>query len=215
MSTASTNTLDVSSLPSEAWDEASPLWWGNLLLIFIETTTIALLIAIYFYLRMNFGEWPPPKVDVFPVLYHPVPDLGAATINTILLAASCALMYWTDLRARALDKPRTLIGLVSMFAISIVNLICVRYELFASKFWWNDNAYASIVWVILIMQGIYILAGTLEFALMGTWIFTHELDEKHGLDVTLAGGYWYWVAATGVVLYFVVFWSPRWIGGAA
>ena len=46
-------------------------------------------------------------------------------------------------------------------------------------------------------------------------IIRHGIDEKHGLDVTLAGGYWYWVAATGVILYVVVFWSPRWIGGAA
>lgn len=212
---AARNVIDVSSLKESAFDEASPLWWGNLLLIFIETTTIALLIAIYYYLRMNFGEWPPPKVDVFPVLYHPVPDLGAATINTILLVASCALMYWTDMRARALDKPKTLLGLGAMFLISILNLICVRYELFASKFWWNDNAYASIVWAILIMQWIYIVAGTLEFVVMAAWIATHELDEKHALDVTLAGGYWYWVAATGVILYVVVFFSPRWIGGAA
>ena len=33
-------TLDVSHLPNTAWDEASPLWWGNLLLTFIETTTL-------------------------------------------------------------------------------------------------------------------------------------------------------------------------------
>ena len=46
-------TLDVSHLPNTAWDEASPLWWGNLLLTFIETTTLAIMLATYFYLRMN------------------------------------------------------------------------------------------------------------------------------------------------------------------
>jgi cytochrome c oxidase subunit III len=209
------NHLDVSTLPSEAFDEASPLWWGNLLLIFIETTTIALLIAIYYYLRMNFGEWPPPKVDVFPVLYHPVPDLGAATLNVLILAASCALMYWTDQRARELNRPKTLLGVVAMFIISIVSLILVRYELYAVKFWWNDNAYGSIVWAILIMQWVYVLAGTGEFLVMGAWIATKGLDEKHALDVTLAGGYWFWVSGTGVLLYFVVFWSPRWIGAGS
>ena len=206
--------IDVSSLDDSSFDEGSPLWWGNLLLIFIETTTVALLIAIYYYLRMNFGEWPPPKVDVFPVLYHPVPDLGAATLNTLLLVLSCAAMYWTDMAARRLDKPKTTLGLAIMFIVSLINVYLVWRELPATKFWWNDNAYASIVWAILIAQLFYIVAGTLEFAVMGAWVATHELDKKHGLDVTLAGGYWYWVAATGAIIYFVVFWSPRWIGAA-
>src|SRR3954463_11985423 len=100
MSDAPANVIDVSNLPDNAFDERSPLWWGNLLMIFIETTTVALLVAIYFYLRMNFGDWPPPKVDVFPPLYHPVPDLGAATVNTMLLLLSCLPMYWTDMVAR-------------------------------------------------------------------------------------------------------------------
>jgi heme/copper-type cytochrome/quinol oxidase subunit 3 len=204
------NVIDASRLPASAFDERAPLWWGNLLLIFIETTTLALLIAVYFYLRMNFGDWPPPKVDVFPVLYHPVPDLGAATANVILLLASCGMMYWTDLRARALDKPRVLLGLGAMLVISGLNMYLLVRELPATKFWWNDNAYGSIVWTILVTQMLYVAAGVLEFGVMGTWMLFHEIDEKHALDVTLAGGYWYWVAGTGAIIYLVVFWAPRW-----
>jgi hypothetical protein len=48
------DTLDVSSLPDSALDARSPVWWGNLLLICIETTTMVLLIACYFYIRRNF-----------------------------------------------------------------------------------------------------------------------------------------------------------------
>src|SRR5207248_1070724 len=59
--------LDVSDLPESGWDSNDPVWWGNLLAILIETTTIALLIASYFYLRRNFDEWPPPRIDEAPI----------------------------------------------------------------------------------------------------------------------------------------------------
>ena len=66
-------TLDVSHLPNYAWDERSPLWWGNLLLTLIESTTLLIMFASYFYIRMNYQEWPPPKVDVIPPIHRPVP----------------------------------------------------------------------------------------------------------------------------------------------
>jgi hypothetical protein len=44
---------------------------------------------------------------------------------------------------------------------------------------------------------------------MLAWLLTHPIDEKHAMDVTLAGGFWYWVAGTGAVLYVVLFWGPR------
>src|SRR5688572_23199621 len=110
--------IDVSKLPTSAFDEKAPLWWGNLLLVFIETTTVALMVACYYYLRMNYGEWPPPKVDVIPPLYHPVPDLGHATANAVLLLVSCLSMYWTDMAARRKDDAKTKLGLVLMFVRS-------------------------------------------------------------------------------------------------
>ncbi len=203
--------IDVSKLPTSAFDEKAPLWWGNLLLVFIETTTVALMVACYYYLRMNYGEWPPPKVDVIPPLYHPVPDLGHASANAVLLLLSCASMYWTDMAARRKDDAKTKLGLVLMFVVSAVSLWLVWNQFPATKFWWNDNAYASVVWTTLGLHLTYILAGAGEFAVMGAWMFTHKIDEKHALDVTLAGGYWYWVAGTGALLYAVIFWSPRWI----
>ena len=51
--------IDVSGLPNFGWDERSPVWWGNALLMFIESTTVAILLATYFYLRQNVHEWPP------------------------------------------------------------------------------------------------------------------------------------------------------------
>jgi len=45
--------LDVSGLPQSALDRRSLVWWGNTLLLVIETTMFALLVASYFYVIMN------------------------------------------------------------------------------------------------------------------------------------------------------------------
>src|SRR5213596_959082 len=84
--------IDVSKLPRQVMDHRSPIWWGNLLLLLIETTMFSLLVATYFYLRVvDFDQWPPPRVDRVPVLYHPVPALGVANANLLIILLSFAL----------------------------------------------------------------------------------------------------------------------------
>jgi hypothetical protein len=29
---------------------------------------------------------------------------------------------------------------------------------------------------------------------LAVWLLRHDIDEQRALDVTLAGGYWYWLA---------------------
>ena len=94
-------TIDVSHLPEEAFGERSPVWWGNTLMLLIESSTVAILLVTYFYLRMNFQQWPPPKIDAYPPIDHPVPDLGFSTLNVLLLLLSVPLMAWTHRAAFA------------------------------------------------------------------------------------------------------------------
>jgi cytochrome c oxidase subunit III len=202
-------TIDVSHLPDEVFGERSPVWWGNTLLLLIESSTMVILFVSYFYLRMNFQEWPPPKVDVIPPIQHPVPDLGVSTLNVLLILLSVPVMIWTHRAALRMDKRKILLGVGVMLAGSVIvsALRCAEFR--ATKFWWNDNAYASIVWTIIGMHLLYSLSGALEFLVMGLWIASHDLDEAHALDVTLAGIYWYWVAGTGVLVYVIVYWGGR------
>jgi cytochrome c oxidase subunit III len=201
--------IDVSALPDHAMDSRDPVWWGNTLMIFIETTTIALLVMAYFYLRRNFDEWPPPQVMTLPPIYHPVPDLPIPTIETIIFVLSCGLMYWTDLSARAKDNWRTRIGVAILFAIGIALTVLRFKEFHGLKFRWDENAYGSIIWTMIGMHLTYILAATLEFFILGLWLFTHPIDDKRALDVTLCGGYWYWVTGTWIVVYAVVYFGAR------
>ena len=203
--------LDVSGLPNSAMDSYSPVWWGNALLMIIESMTVLLLLTSYFYIRRNFSEWPPPQPRNIPSLFHPVPDLLIPTIELGIMLVSCLLMYWTDMAARREEAGRVTLGLVVMLAIGLA-LIALRFlelQSYHLKFRWDDNAYASVIWVILGTHLTYLIAGAAEFFIMLLWMIRHGLDPKHGLDVTLAGGYWYWATATWLVCYAVVYFGAR------
>src|SRR4051812_44716228 len=84
--------IDVSSLPDSAFDWRDPVWWGNTLLMIIETVTIALIVASYFYIRRNYTVFPPPKTDLFPPLYQTAPRLRWGTINLAVMMLGCIPM---------------------------------------------------------------------------------------------------------------------------
>ena len=203
-------TIDASKLPDMGWDAHAPLWWGNLLLIFVETTSMALLFAAYFYIRRQYWEWPPPRVDVMPVIGHPVPALTAGTLNALLMLAACLPMYWTNQAARRRERSKVAMGIGFMLVVTIIASLLRWREFDDVHFRWNDNAYASAVWTILGLHFIYILTALVEFLLVGAWLITNEMEEKHGMDVTLIGGFWYWLAGIGLVQYVIVYWYPRW-----
>ena len=80
-------------------DARDPVWWGNLLMIFIESTTVLLLLASYFYCWRNEPQWPPPLANQ-PAFHQPLPSFKASTANLIVMLGTCITMYLTDKAAR-------------------------------------------------------------------------------------------------------------------
>src|SRR5215217_5508450 len=97
--------VDVTLLPETELDHRSAIWWGNLLLLAIETTMFALLVGGYFYLRGNFTSWPPPHIAGPIGHFDPVPDVALATLNLGLLIGSCVPMAWADYSALQMREP--------------------------------------------------------------------------------------------------------------
>lgn len=210
MTTAATRrVLDVSDLPKAAMDHRSPIWWGNVLMLIIETTMFAIAIAAYFYLRLNFHQWPPVQPNFDPPNFHPLPALGVPIVNLLVIVASAAPMLFADRRALILDRRGVTLGFVLCIALGLVAITLRGFEFHALKFKWNDNAYGSVTWFILGMHLTHLIAGTCENGILLTWILVHGLDEKHARDVRVGAVYWYWVAAIWVVLFAIVFLYPR------
>ena len=200
--------IDISELPHHAFDTYDPVWWGNNVLLAIETSMFAILIATYFYLRQNFALWPPPVAQLTATL-NPLPQLLYGTLNTVLLALSCIPMVLTDLSARRGDRFMSQVGLVIAVFCGIIALILRGFEFSAVYFRWDSNAYGSVVWFLLGMHMMHLAILTSEAVLLCIWVFTREYDMKHRVDIVTLAIYWYWVVAIWLLIYGVVYFTPR------
>jgi len=200
--------IDVSELPHHEFDTYDPVWWGNNFLLAIETSMFAILIATYFYLRQNFALWPPPVAQLTATL-KPLPELSYGTANTILLLASCFPMILTDLSARRGNRTMSRIGLVIAVVVGVIALVLRSFEYAAVYFRWDSNAYGSIVWFVLGMHNLHLFVLTTEAVLLTVWVFTREYDMKHRVDIVTLAVYWYWVVAIWLLLYAIIYFTPR------
>jgi cytochrome c oxidase subunit 3 len=204
--------IDVSCLPTTALDHRSPIWWGNILLLVIETTMFALLVATYFYVRVvDFTVWPPPNGNALPPIYNTAPDLPVPILNLCILLASVAPMIWADRACLKRNERAVKLGLVLCVLLGIV-VIAIRFLEFKSlHFKWNDNAYASIVWSVLGLHLTHLVIATSENFIMTLWVFVKGLDDKHARDVRVMATYWYWVAGIWVLLFIIIWGGARWL----
>ena len=200
--------IDVSELPHHEFDTYDPVWWGNNFLLAIETSMFALLIATYFYLKQNFPEWPPPLAPLNGPL-NPLPDLGFGSANTVLLLLSLIPAVIVDLSARRGDRKSAQTGLMICMGCVVGAIVLRSYEFSAVKFYWDSNAYGSIVWFILGMHLLHLITLSCETFLLTTWSFAREFDMKHRVDIVALAVYWYWVVGIWCVLYAIVYFTPR------
>lgn len=202
-------TIDVSRLPNSELDHRSLIWWGNVMLIVIETMIFALLVSAYFYVRPNYTTWPPPLVNRPVAILDPVPDLGLPTLNLGLLLLTLVPMIIAD-RACLRVAQRPTVMAISVFLLLGFVCIALRFgEFSALHFRWDENAYASIVWTIVGMHLLHLLVGVLEFVIMLTWILVKGLDQQHARDVRVTAVYWYWIVGTWILLYAILMPGPR------
>lgn len=204
-------TIDVSELPSVLLDYHAPIWWGNTLLLVIETTMFGILVAVYFSVRMNLSPFPPPKVDHFPVNYNPVPELIIPTINLIVLLVSLIPNVWLDLSARRKDLGAVKMALIITLIFNIASIILRFYEFDSLLFKWDDNAYGSVTWTILGVHLLHIIALRCEDLFLLAWTFANGLDDKHALDLIVTAVYWYWIVGVWVLLYTLVYLGSRFL----
>jgi cytochrome c oxidase subunit I+III len=192
-------TIDVSDLPTFAFGPRDALWWGVVGLIAIESTVFALAAVTYSYLRGGAIEWPPPGAEM--------PHL-VGTVNLVLLIASVFPMHLANRAALrgSLRPMRTWLLVASV--ISLVCLVLRGFELSGMTFRWNHHAYGSIVWTIYGLHTLHLLTSCGENLLFLTLLYRGPVEEKHRLDLRLNGLYWFFVVASWLPLYAILFWDP-------
>lgn len=201
--------LDVSKLPTTLFDTHSALWWGNTLLLAIETAMFGILVTIYFSVMMQTDPFPPPRIERLPVLYQSYPDLTLPVIGLIVILISLVPAILLDKAARARRSGLIKILLPITLALNCAAIVIRYYEFDSLHFKWADNAYGSITWMILGMHMFHLIVLGCEDVYLLIWSYVKEVDDKHLLDLTVLAVYWYWVVGLWLVLFPIIYILPR------
>jgi heme/copper-type cytochrome/quinol oxidase subunit 3 len=193
--------LDLTELPAHGPGTASPSWWGTLAFMLIEGTGFALSIVIYLYLMSLAPRWP---------LGAPPPDLLAGTALTAFLLVSLVPNILVARWARQQELRKVRLGLIVMAVLGIVPLILRAFEFPAMHIKWDQNAYGSIVWVMLGLHTTHILTDVIETLVLTCLMFSRHGDTPRRFgDVSDNAMYWNFVVATWLPMYACLYWIPR------
>jgi cytochrome c oxidase subunit 1/cytochrome c oxidase subunit I+III len=189
--------VTVRELPSYAFGARDPVWWGVILLMAMEGTTLALSFLAYFYIRQ--------RVDVWPTTAPGSSALLAAGAEVLVLLGSVAPTYLLTRATRrgdlrAIQRWMWLATLLSALAVAARGV-----ELHALPFRWDSNAYASVVWGLLVLHTTHLGLGVLENLVFSALLFRGPVEKKHLVDLVVNGLVWYFVVAGGLAIAAVVY----------
>jgi len=195
-----TGALDVRHLPSFGFSVRSLMWWGTAGLMAIESTVFALAIVMYFYLRSHVERWPTST---------PPPELLWGTLNTAVLLASAWPNHLAKRAAERLDRHGVQVWLSVCLAFGLVFLVLRGFELGALNVRWDTDAYGSIVWLLMALHTTHLVTDTWDTTVLDVLFFTGPLEGKRYVDVSENALYWYFVIASWLPIYAVVYLAPR------
>lgn len=193
--------IDVSALPSTTFGHRALTWWGTLGYMAAEGTTLIVCAVAYLYVQRNFQTWPPHET--------PMPSLTIPTIQVVLMALSIPVMVWTARGARRFDLRRARVGMLFSTGFALAFCILRWFEFSALHTRWDTNAYGSTAWAILFAHATLLATQLFEGATMAVVLIKGPVEPKHLADVDDSCLYWYFLTGSWMLLYLLVFVSPR------
>jgi heme/copper-type cytochrome/quinol oxidase subunit 3 len=191
---------NVADLPTATFGHRSIAWWGTIGFIVIEGTTLFICAVSYLYLRLTVGQWAPA--------YAPAPHLGVAAVQVALMVASNVPMVLVDRAARRLDLTAVRAGMVVMALLAVVMCVLRGFELAALNVRWDDNAYATAAWAILISHATLLLVETIETLAQTALMFSPKLEQRDISAISDNALYWYFMTLAWVPLAAIAFLTP-------
>jgi cytochrome c oxidase subunit III len=191
---------NVSALPTWGFSTQSTPWWGTIAFIALEGTAFALAIGTYIYLYTVNAEWP---------LDAPPPNHWPGTLMLIVLLASAWPNHWINRVAHEKALPKVQVGLVIISGMGLLTLAIRAFEFAHLNVSWDQNAYGSILWVILGLHATHLVTDVGDTLVLTVLMFTRHATPRRFSDVTDNAFYWYFVVLSWLPLYFLIYWVPR------
>ncbi len=193
--------LNARQMPSYAYGSRSPIWWGTLGFAAAEGMGFALAIGAYFYLVFVNGNWP---------LSAPAPDLLWSGLFTLVMLASLWPNHMVKRDGEREDLAKSRRDLVIMSVIGLVLLGLRIMELGSLHVRWDQNAYGSILWFLLGLHTLHLVTDLGDTIVLTVLMFTRHGHGKRFSDIGDNAFYWYFVVASWVPIYLLIYWFPRW-----
>ena len=181
-----------------------PATLGVLLLILTEGIFFGLLFTSYFYLLSGSNQWPQGGIEL--------PDLVVSSISTVLLLSSSLPMIWAEHEIRRGNTVALRVGYTMTFILGVAFLALLGYEFHSLPFKADENAYASLFYLIIAFHGTHVFVGLLMniFVQLRAWL--GHFDEHRHLAVQNVSWYWHFVDVVWIFIYLILYWTPHWYG---
>ena len=193
---------DLSGLPNYSFGPTALGWWGVIGFMLIEGTGFVLAIGAYYYLLPIETHWPPAS--------H-APPLLWGTLFMLVGLASEIPNVWITKKAKAQDLQGVRTGLAAMTLIGLAMLVLRALEMSAMNVRWDYTAYGSIVWALLALHTFHTVTDVYDSVVLAVLAWREPMDGRKFSDVNDNALYWHFIVWSWVVLYVVIYWTPRWI----
>ena len=194
--------LDVSVLPRCVFGHQGLIWWGTAGFMVIEGSMFVIVIVVYFYLRLQVTDWPPSL---------PNPTLRFGTANLLTVFVSLIPAYIAQKKAEAFDLGGVRLWLGILVLFGIVSVVLRWFEYYTLNCRWDDNAYGSIVWVLLSMHTLHVATDVVDSGVLLALAFIGPNTKKRFVDYSENSMYWYFIVAWWVPVYVTIYFMPRWL----
>lgn len=195
-------TGDVSELPDYAFGPTSLGYWGVIGFMLIEGMGFILALGVYFYLLRNEAHWPPHSAP---------PPLFWSTAFTVVAVLSDIPNWWLEKKARLQDTRAVRIGILVMIAFGATLIVLRGLEMHAMNVRWDITAYGSIVWALLALHAFHTITDVYDSCVLAAIIVPEKIDGRRFSDVLDNAMYWRFIVWSWVILYFTIYWTPRWV----
>jgi heme/copper-type cytochrome/quinol oxidase subunit 3 len=194
--------VDVSELAEEAFGHHGLIWWGTVGFMVIEGSMFVMAIIVYFYLRLRVDDWPPSLEP--PALFY-------GTLNVLVLLASGLPNHLAKIAAERFERRRVQVWLVVCVLFGVALVVIRGFEFAWLNCRWDDNAYGSIVWCLMVLHTIHLLTDVVDTAVLTVLMFAPPITKKRYIDVSENGLYWYFIVLWWIPIYLTVYFAPRWL----
>jgi heme/copper-type cytochrome/quinol oxidase subunit 3 len=195
-------TDSLADLPTHKFGPSSLTWWGIIGFMVVEGAAFGLTFAAYFFLMGHEQGWPP--------VGRAAPSVLAGTLFTIviLLSEIPNTMIKKAAEKYDVDTVRALMPL--MVAVGAVLLVIRGFEFNSLNCRWTDNAYASIVWALLLLHTAHLLTDWFDTIVLAALMRTPlGYEGRRLVDTDENALYWRYVWLLWLPIYAMIYWVPR------